>query len=104
MVLIAGGRNKGLDLSGLRAAVDHVAAVVAIGDAGDEVEEVFRGHRPVTRANSMADAVRAAAQFADPGTVVLLSPACASFDWYRSYSERGDDFARLVHELIEVSQ
>ena len=56
----------------------------------------------------MADAVRAAAEFAAqsavPGTVVLLSPACASFDWYGSYGERGDDFARLVHELIEVSQ
>lgn len=118
VILIAGGRNKGLDLSGLRAAVDHIVAVVAIGDAGDEVEEVFRGHRPVTRAHSMPDAVRAAAQFAagfraedaaefgakDAGTVVLLSPACASFDWYRSYGERGDDFARVVHELIEVTQ
>jgi len=58
VVLIAGGRNKGLDLSGLRAAADHVVAVVAIGDAADEVEDAFRELRPVSRAASMAEAVR----------------------------------------------
>lgn len=102
-VLIAGGRNKGLDLSPLRAGADHLVGVVAIGDAGAEVEAAFRGAVPVTVATSMADAVRAASDFAQPGDVVLLSPACASFDWYRSYAERGDDFAREVARLAGVA-
>ena len=49
----------------------------------------------------MDDAVRAAAAFAQPGDAVLLSPGCASFDWYQSYGERGDDFQRAVGELLE---
>jgi UDP-N-acetylmuramoylalanine--D-glutamate ligase len=104
VVLIAGGRNKGLDLSGLRAASNHVVAVVAIGDAAGEVEDAFRGVKPVTRATSMTEAVRAATDAATAGDVVLLSPACASFDWYRSYGERGDDFARIVAALREAAR
>jgi UDP-N-acetylmuramoylalanine--D-glutamate ligase len=105
-VLIAGGRNKGLDLAGLREGAPYLGGVVAIGDAAAEVEAAFRGAVAVTRADSMADAVRAARAFAragDAGDVVLLSPACASFDWYGSYSERGDDFAREVARLHEVA-
>ena len=95
-VLIAGGRNKGLDLSVLAAAAPHLRAVVAIGEAADEVAAAFAGVTPVSRAPSMADAVDAARSVAGPGDSVVLSPACASFDWYRSYAERGDDFARCV--------
>ena len=104
VVLVAGGRNKGLDLTGLRAAADHVVAVVAIGEAAGEVEDAFRDVRPVTQAASMADAVRVATDAAAVGDVVLLSPACASFDWYRSYAERGDDFARVVGALRETAR
>jgi UDP-N-acetylmuramoylalanine--D-glutamate ligase len=100
VVLIAGGRNKGLDLGVLRGSAGPVKAVVAIGDAGPEVEAAFAGLVPVTVAKSMDDAVTAAARLAAPGDAVLLSPGCASFDWYRSYAERGDDFARAVHELV----
>ena len=96
VVLIAGGRNKGLDLSTLAEGADHIRAVVAIGDAADEVGAAFDGVRPVERATSMSDAVDAAARSARPGDVVLLSPACASFDWYSDYAARGDDFAALV--------
>jgi UDP-N-acetylmuramoylalanine--D-glutamate ligase len=96
VVLIAGGRNKDLDLTVLRDAATHVRAVVAIGEAADEVGAAFDGVRPVVRADSMADAVRAAAELARPGDAVLLSPACASFDWYRGYGARGDDFAAKV--------
>ena len=100
VVLIAGGRNKGLDLSALRAGADRVRAVVAIGEAAGEVEAAWTGLRPVQRADSMEAAVAAAVAAAGPGDVVLLSPACASFDWYGSYGERGDDFARVVGALV----
>jgi UDP-N-acetylmuramoylalanine--D-glutamate ligase len=92
VVLIAGGRNKGLDLS--------VLAVVAIGEAAPEVAAAFDGVRPVTVAESMDEAVRAALAAARPGDSVLLSPGCASFDSYRSYAERGDDFRRAVGEVL----
>jgi len=103
-VLIAGGRNKGLDLAPLRTGADHLVAVVAIGDSAADVVAAFTGVRPVVTAVSMADAVQAARELAGPGDVVLLSPACASFDWYGSYAERGDDFAREVARLSEVSR
>jgi len=100
VVLIAGGRNKGLDLSVLLDEVEHVRAVVAIGEAAAEVEATFAGDRPVTVATSMDAAVAAARAHARPGDAVVLSPACASFDWYRNYGERGDDFARAVREAL----
>ncbi len=98
-VLIAGGQNKGIDLRELLEGVDHVHAVVAIGEAADEVSAVFRGRRPVRRAADMGEAVRAASCLAEPGMAVLLSPACASFDAYRGYAERGDHFSRIVAEV-----
>jgi UDP-N-acetylmuramoylalanine--D-glutamate ligase len=99
-VLIAGGRNKGLDLRALADGGEHVHHVVAIGEAGDDVAAAFDGRATVTRAASMDDAVLAAAAAAVPGDVVLLSPGCASFDWYAGYGERGDDFARAVAEHV----
>jgi UDP-N-acetylmuramoylalanine--D-glutamate ligase len=99
VVLVAGGRNKGLDLGALGEASDHVAAVVGIGEAGDDVVAAFPD-RPGRRAATMADAVTAAAELARTGDVVLLSTGCASFDWYGSYAERGDDFAAQVRALV----
>lgn len=101
VVLIAGGRNKGLDLRPLADGASHVRAVVAIGDAAEEIAAAFAGVRPVERAGSMAEAVEVAAGLAVPGDAVLLSPACASFDWYSDYSARGDDFAAHVTALEE---
>ena len=96
IVLIAGGRNKGLDLSGIAQVGSSVKAVVGIGESGAEVVGHFRGRCPSALADSMGEAVERAAAFAAPGDVVLLSPGCTSFDWYRNYEERGRDFARLV--------
>ncbi len=103
-VLIAGGRNKGLDLSGLLDAVDHVISVVAFGEAAEEVAGVFAADRPVRLAAGMAEAVELAASAAEPGSAVLLSPACASFDLYTGYAARGDHFARLVRGLAGRSR
>ena len=100
VVLIAGGRNKGLDLRALADGAAHVRAVVAIGEAAPDVERAFAGVRPVRVAESMTAAVEAAGALAQPGDAVLLSPACASFDWYQSYAARGDDFARNVEARI----
>lgn len=99
VVLIAGGRNKGLDLGALGEGAARVRAVVAMGEAAAEVEDAFRQAEPgppVLRADSMRQAVDAAGSLARPGDVVLLSPGCASFDWYSSYAERGRDFSDLV--------
>jgi UDP-N-acetylmuramoylalanine--D-glutamate ligase len=96
VVLIAGGRNKGVDLRDLVADDRRLRAVVAIGEAGAEVATAFAGRADVVRADSMARAVEMAADRSRSGDVVLLSPGCASFDWYSSYAERGEDFADAV--------
>ncbi|HEX8771064.1 MAG TPA: UDP-N-acetylmuramoyl-L-alanine--D-glutamate ligase [Acidimicrobiales bacterium] len=101
VVLIAGGRNKGLDLSILAQAANRIRGVVAIGEAAAEVAAAFSGIRPVKPASSMDEATEVAAGLADPGDVVLLSPACASFDRYGSYAERGDDFGRAVRYFLD---
>jgi UDP-N-acetylmuramoylalanine--D-glutamate ligase len=101
VVLIAGGRNKGLDLGVLAAAVPPVHAVVAIGEAAEEIESAFEGKVPVITAPSMHAAVDAAMDLARAGDAVLLSPGCASFDWYSSYAARGDDFAAIVNRRLE---
>ena len=100
VVLLAGGDSKGVDLTVLRSAAERLRAVVAIGKTPEEVEEAFAGFVPTARAATMHAAVRVAADLARPGDTVLLSPACASFDWYQSYEERGQDFRREVTTLI----
>jgi UDP-N-acetylmuramoylalanine--D-glutamate ligase len=102
VVLIAGGQNKGLDLSPMAAEPGRIRCVVAIGEAADDVVAAFAGAVPVTTASSMPEAVDRAARAARRGDVVLLSPGCASFDWYPDggYPARGDDFTRLVRERL----
>jgi len=101
VVLIAGGRSKGMDLAALVATVPAVVAVVALGEARDEVARVFAGKVPVELVDSMSDAVRFAMKLVQPGGSVLLSPGCASLDMYENYAERGDDFARAVQRSLE---
>lgn len=101
VVLIAGGRNKGLDLSGLAQHGDIVHSVVAIGDAADELKAVFAGVAPVVPAADMGAAVGAAAELARTGDAVVLSPGCTSYDWYPNYGARGDDFKARVRALLE---
>jgi len=100
VVLLAGGRNKGLDLGVLARAAGRVRGVVAFGEARNDIAATFGDLSTVVTVGSMHDAVRAAARLARPGDAVLLSPACASFDAYANYAERGDDFAAEVRELL----
>ena len=100
VVLIAGGRSKGIDLTALKATAPPVTAVVALGESSDELERVFEGSVPVERAASMTDAVMRAHALVSPGGSVLLSPGCASLDMYESYAQRGEDFARAVGDLL----
>ncbi|MEA2461345.1 MAG: UDP-N-acetylmuramoylalanine--D-glutamate ligase, partial [Actinomycetota bacterium] len=102
VVLIAGGRSKGIDLGRMREMVPPVIGVVALGEAADEVEKVFRDLVPVERATDMTGAVKLAFEMSVPGGSVLLSPGCASLDMYESYSARGEDFARAVSELLQA--
>jgi UDP-N-acetylmuramoylalanine--D-glutamate ligase len=101
VVLIAGGRSKGIDLSPLATAVPPVIAVVALGEARAEVADLFSGLVDVRLASDMREAVVFAMDRSVSGGSVLLSPGCASLDMYESYAARGEDFARCVREEIE---
>ncbi len=102
IVLIAGGRDKGNDYTDLKPLVrDQVRAVVALGESAENVERELGGEAPDhSRAETMEDALTQAQRAARPGDVVLLSPACSSFDMYENYEERGDTFRRLAETLL----
>jgi UDP-N-acetylmuramoylalanine--D-glutamate ligase len=99
--LILGGRAKGEDFAPFaRALPAHVRAVYLVGEAADELAAALTAAgRPYERVGTIAGAVDAAARHARPGDVVLLSPACASYDQYENFEQRGDDFRRLVEAL-----
>ena len=100
VVVIAGGKDKGLDY---RSFADEIAAraraCVLIGETADALERLVGGRVPVRRAASMAEAVEAAASLARPGDVALLAPAAASFDMFVDYAARGDAFRAAVAGL-----
>ncbi|HSL83171.1 MAG TPA: UDP-N-acetylmuramoyl-L-alanine--D-glutamate ligase, partial [Thermoanaerobaculia bacterium] len=99
--LILGGRNKGSDFRGMAPAVARKAVrVYLVGEAAAELEGVLHGQVPLSRSGTVARAVAEAALRVRPGEAVLLSPACASFDQFRDFNERGDVFQRLVRETV----
>ena len=102
LVLIAGGSRKGVDLSPMANTGSHVRSVIAIGEAAPDISAVFADSTDVVVAESMSDAVALAGDRSAPGDAVVLSPGCASFDWYSGYPERGDDFRRLVRERLAL--
>lgn len=101
-VLIAGGRAKGQDLSALATRADRRVAVVSLGESAPDVAVAFRGLVPVHPAGSIEEATRIAARVASAGVTVLLAPACASWDQFRDYTERGDRFAAAALSLDEA--
>jgi UDP-N-acetylmuramoylalanine--D-glutamate ligase len=100
VILIAGGRDKDSDFSLLNDLIRaRVKALVLIGETKERLAAAWQGLAPAILAADMAAAVAQAAILAAPGDVVLLSPACASFDMYRDYVHRGQDFQGAVREL-----
>ena len=103
VVAIMGGKYKGGDFGDLADVVrQHATGIVAIGEAASLVEQALATVVPVKRAASMEQAVKAAFDMATPGGVVLLAPACSSFDMFRDYVDRGDRFRQSVHELART--
>jgi UDP-N-acetylmuramoylalanine--D-glutamate ligase len=102
VVLILGGKDKGGDFKALAPLLRaRVAHLVLMGQAQEAIAAQIGGVVPTTRVAAMAEAVAAARARAAPGGVVLLAPACASFDQYSGFEERGDDFKRRVLALPE---
>ena len=97
IVLLLGGRDKGNDYSKLDELVhQRVRGIVAIGESAEVVKRAFSSRTNVVQATSMEEAVNTAKSLAHPGDVVLLSPACASFDWFENYEHRGRVFKEIV--------
>lgn len=101
IVLIAGGVGKGADFAQLRSAIqENVRAIISIGSDGEKFAALARDAGVDTQAaHSMQEAVSSAFAMAQPGDAVLLSPACASFDMFENYEDRGNHFVAAVNEV-----
>jgi UDP-N-acetylmuramoylalanine--D-glutamate ligase len=103
IVLIAGGYGGDFDLREWVADVlRNTEAVILIGASADALAKELKAHRKVIRASSLDDAVAHAARIARAGTVVLLSPAYKSFDMFKDYEDRGNQFKELVRKRFEA--
>jgi UDP-N-acetylmuramoylalanine--D-glutamate ligase len=99
VILIAGGRDKDSDFSLLNDLIrERVKALVLVGETKERLARLWEGLAPAYLAADMTEAVAQAAGLASPGEVVLLSPACASFDMFRDYAHRGETFQKAVKE------
>ena len=100
IILIAGGRDKDADFGRLRERVGkEVRGIVLFGEAAEKMEKAFRGLQPLVKVPSLKNAVQKAREMAEPGDVVLLSPGCTSFDMFRNFEDRGEQFKALVGQL-----
>jgi UDP-N-acetylmuramoylalanine--D-glutamate ligase len=106
ILLLAGGQSKGADFSVLQAVVKrHCKQVLLFGEDAALIEEALSGSSAaLVRVSSIEEAVAVAASAAKPGDCVLLSPACASFDMFAGFEQRGDAFGAAVAALPEVAQ
>ena len=100
-VLILGGVDKGNDYTLLEEMVkEKVKAIICLGTDNAKIHEAFAGSvETIVDVNGAEEAVKAAFHFAVKGDVVLLSPSCASFDLFKNYEDRGDQFKKAVKEL-----
>jgi UDP-N-acetylmuramoylalanine--D-glutamate ligase len=105
VVWIAGGRDKGLAFEALaEAARGHVRAALLIGEAAGKIAQALTDHVACQRVGTLEEAVHRAHSLAEPGDVVVLAPACASFDQFADFEDRGDQFRQLVHALPEARE
>ncbi len=103
--LIAGGRDKGADFTVLRPLVrERVEQLVLIGEAAGKIREALQDIVEISQADSLPQAVFLCARSAHPGDIVLLAPACASFDMFRNYEHRGQVFKQAVLELKKLGE
>ncbi|MBP6826941.1 MAG: UDP-N-acetylmuramoyl-L-alanine--D-glutamate ligase [Saprospiraceae bacterium] len=104
-VWIVGGQDKGNDYSPLLPLVrKKVKAIVCMGIDNSKIISVFKNHKkPMTETRSAEEAVNAAAGFAEKGDTVLLSPACASFDLFKNYEDRGEQFREAVLKMVKTA-
>ena len=105
ILLLAGGVDKGasyrpwvVDFGG------KVKRIVAFGQAASKIENELKGEIPVDRAENMQEAISSAVRKAERGTKILLSPGCSSFDQFRNYEHRGEEFCRMVREKIWIEK
>lgn len=104
IVLIIGGLGKNAPYAPLAGLIEqHVRELVVIGDDAANIADQLNGTAPITRADSMRDAVNAAKSAAISGDVVLLAPACASFDMFKSFEERGEVFKDSVRNAVGLT-
>ena len=105
IILILGGRDKGGDFTQLLEPVTtRVKKVILLGEAQERIRQALTGSIPIEAASSMQEAVKLGYVSAHPGDVVLLAPACTSFDMYQNYEQRGKAFKEEVHSLREQEQ
>ena len=101
ILLLAGGVGKGQDFSPLASSCGQYAgALFAYGEDKQQIADAVAGQCEVSLYANMDEAFRAACDSAKPGDAVLLSPACASFDQFKNYAERGQHFCRLVEAVL----
>ncbi|MDP2681918.1 MAG: UDP-N-acetylmuramoyl-L-alanine--D-glutamate ligase [Deltaproteobacteria bacterium] len=100
VILIAGGKDKGGDYRVLNDLIKNkVRHLILLGEAKNKIRDAFKGLTDIATVESLKEAVDIASNKAEKGDVVLLSPACSSFDMFKDYKERGDVFRRLVEML-----
>jgi UDP-N-acetylmuramoylalanine--D-glutamate ligase len=101
VILLLGGKDKGADWASLVPEARRCCrAVIAFGAARDKVVQAFRGALPVESYATLREATPAALAMASPGDSVVLSPACASFDEFRNFEDRGEQFRAWVREAM----
>jgi UDP-N-acetylmuramoylalanine--D-glutamate ligase len=103
VILIAGGKDKGFSFDSLRSLVkEKVRSTILIGEMAENIRRSWADAVESEIASSLADAVERAHSSAKPGELILFSPGTSSFDMFKSYADRGDQFRALVRALPET--